>query len=272
MNKIQSQFFTPEQIQSNNKRILSLKDKEKGKSIIIMGPSTSINKSFIDKVRNSVTIGVNGVGLVKDIWDFEPTYYCLSEAHIFHKFYINDKFTMNGKKCDTFSNIANSLDISIKILSDLVITGIHTDNQHKHMSTRLNILNDNIHIPYLNKELMSGTYHRNDEISVDSISLNLLRGTFAAGSVIFDLAIPLASWLGAKNIYLIGCSSTVGHFYDCDNSQLMEKFKASLGKMSRTRSKYVLYKNKLNEFGVELFNLDSNIIEGIKGIEINGIV
>jgi len=272
MNKIQSQFFTPEQIHFNNKRILSLKDKEKGKSIIIMGPSTSINDYFIDKIRDRITIGVNGVGLVKDIWNFEPTYYCLSEAHIFHNFYINDKFTMNDRKCDTFYNIIHNLNSSIKIFSDLVMTGIYTDNQHKETNRRLDILNNNVHIPYINNELMEGSFHRNDKISIDSISLNLLRGTFAAGSVIFDLAIPLASWLGAKNIYLIGCSSTVGHFYDYDNLQLMEKFKASLGKMSRTRSKYVLYKNKLNESGVNLFNLDSNIIEGIKRVEINEIV
>jgi hypothetical protein len=90
------------------------------------------------------------------------------------------------------------------------------------------------------------------EPSEDDICFDLSRGTFMMGTVITDLMLPLAVWMGFKNIYLKGCSGGAGHFYDKSPRHFWDENhqKKIYGKY------YSMFKKKLNEVGVNIYNLD----------------
>ena len=97
--------------------------------------------------------------------------------------------------------------------------------------------------------------------SIDDISFDLEEGTIMTGTVVQDLALPFAYWLGCKDVYLLGCDcDTNGHFYDT------KKTKNSL--REETFGYYKIYKEKFQLDNKNLINLSPSKIIGLENQEL----
>lgn len=258
MDKIDRLF---DNIEENRQRILELKDKEKGKDIYILGTSAKLTNEFIDTVRDKVTIGVSGIVFAKKAWDFEPTYYGQSDPLIWYPKIIDE-----GYKCG-YNNLYGGiirLDKSIKVFSEFMLTliiGRQRGREPTNARKRIGLLRDNIHLAWTNEDMMKFPYTRREYPTKESLCFDLMKGTYHCGSVVQDIAIPLAVWLGAKNIHLKGCTSEPnGHFY----SQVKQ---SNSGKMDVVRDQYKLFGERLKELDIGFYNLDKRDIPGTKHYE-----
>ena len=68
------------------------------------------------------------------------------------------------------------------------------------------------------------------------------------GEVVQDLAIPLAVWLGSKEIYLIGC--------DCDHTGYYDGHKQKHALNDRKINQYKFFKNRLDKIGIGIYNIN----------------
>jgi len=99
----------------------------------------------------------------------------------------------------------------------------------------------------------------------ESISLDLELGTFVCGTVIMDLSLPLAAYMGCNPIHIIGCDCQPnGHFYDyrTDENDNGPTQKSVI-------DQYILFAEKFKDLGIELYNHNKSPLScpGIKKYE-----
>lgn len=249
-------FFNEQSLADNHNKIVSLKDKHLGKSVFLLGNSRSITKKFIDKIRDKISFAANGFIACRDIWDFEPTYFTMTDPGIFdpHLYNTKPEFTIDGETL----NGKSEYELLIKAkrakfaLSDLIIKPFLYGN-FNYREERLRLLEDNIHIKVLNKEELTPPHMCQSRPTYEDLSFDLLRGTYTCGTIITDMMIPLAVWMGFKNIYLKGCSGAPGKFFD----NITEHFWKEDYQKYIYQDLYALFKRKLDEHKVNIYNLDS---------------
>ena len=153
--------------------------------IIGTGPSLlKVNPKLIQKLKTEITFGLNFLVLVKD-WPFMPTFACVSEI--------------------------DWLDRIDKTLNESPLNSTFREPLAKFIS--------NVHCPDL-------YYNDNGKLYEDWIWLytnfgyNMQReGEFTGlgghfdyvpigNGVLFSTAVPVACWMGFKEIYILGCEST----------------------------------------------------------------
>ena len=218
--------------------ILALKDRYIGRPCFLLGTGRSITQELLESLKNEVTIGVNGIVHAKRMWGFEPTFLVLSD---------HNNFTNR----DDFEAIVDVQ--SEAILSDFIkyhALGIHSS---KYSDEEQNYIGKRISIRWLNP-FFSIRFWINHK---DDISFDLSKGTSICGNVIQDLGIPLAVWLGCKEIYLVGCDcNDLGHFY----SPIDEKWRTN----NPSLYQYKFFKEKLDEIDVGIYNLSPSKIPAIE--------
>ncbi|MCK5346538.1 MAG: hypothetical protein KAR20_24180, partial [Candidatus Heimdallarchaeota archaeon] len=190
----------------------------------------------VEKLKNEITIAVGRSLYVESEFQYTPTYTCISD-------------------------IRTILDLEyLKMLqSSKTIPLITTQLYHQAFNHNMCIpegafktMRDSIEVPYIDT-----VGHSDDETSLD-----LEKGTFIRGNVVQDMAIPLASWMGCKNIYLVGCDGHGGYFYD--NSRRVDMVPS----VSR---QYKYYKLALLEKDQNLINLSDSIFDGVENMEFERI-
>jgi len=217
------------------------KDLHKGKRCFIVGTGTSLNDIDMSLLKDEITIGVNLILLKKD---FTPNYLVVADTTVIHKHYdiiFNDKMnkgcyvlgngcTMTGKgNCTTGPGSTcfphSKLDLktypNIYQLTHKEISGIFIDHIDDERSNLLKL----------------------DQYYIDP---NFKHFTSYGASTIDNLAIPLAVYLGFKEIYLLGCDGKWSHFYN-DNTKS--------GKREWINYKHVL--PLLDKLNIKLCNSDS---------------
>lgn len=245
-------FFSKDSLALNKTKIQSLKNKHLGEDLFILGNSPDITKSFIDKIRDKVTFASNGFIVMRDIWKYEPSYMVVTNQGTFdnHLRNMTPEFSMyeGGSVSDFFWNA----DKSQFILSDLVLKPVLLNIPCLRVEERKKFLDRHVHIGILNREELEPPYMIESTPSEGDICFDLSLGTFMCGTVITDLMLPLAVWMGFKNIYLKGCSGGAGHFYDVSPRHFWdEKHQNYI-----YHDLYSMFKKLLNERDINLFNLD----------------
>ena len=243
----------------NEQKINLMKDMYKGQDVFLLGNSRSITKEFIDKVRDKTTFAANGFIACRDHWNFEPTYFVVTDPGVLDPHMVNTspEFTIDGESLDGKSEY----DLLIKaktakfVLSDLIIKPFLFGNFNR-KDERIEWLEKNVHIKGLNKEELTPPFMISPKSPIiENISFDLQKGTFMYGTIITDLMIPLAVWMGFKNIYLKGCSGGPGKFF---TNEIDDKHFWELEYQKRIyQDIYALFKQKLDEIGVNIYNLDS---------------
>jgi hypothetical protein len=95
------------------------------------------------------------------------------------------------------------------------------------------------------------------------------------GSVVQDLAIPTAVYLGFKEIYLLGCDGGFRHFYGKTDENEDPSALKWLDRYGEKRPGYnfVVVKEFLESFGVKLYNCSpSNNFEELEYIELSKLI
>ena len=226
----------------------AFKNKHKGKRCFILGTGHSLTKDTINKLRNEITIGVNGIYFAKEKYDFEPTYICFTDRGC-----VTDEEDFNAIKKIKSTKIYSSF---------LHYHALGIDNS-KLSKNQIDFLSKCVCIKWKNAG-WGVVFHLKD---ANDISFDLENeGTAMCGTVIQDLAIPLAVWLGCKDIYLLGCDCTIdGHYYDNKNVT------NNLNQYGYNQYKY--FNDKIeNETDSSIYNLTPSIISGIKNKTLGDIL
>jgi len=153
-------------LNEHNIQLRRFKDIHKEARAFIIGTGPSLLETDLSLLKNEITFGVNGLCLYEDI-SFDPTYYCVSDPIAFRKF---------GSYIEQLK--------SIKFLSVPPCPPQPVES-------------DWIQIPL-------DLYHQVKDGYFAGIGRNLIK-TYWGRTVIIDLCLQLAFYMGFSKVYLIGC-------------------------------------------------------------------
>lgn len=200
---------------------MSIKDYKKlykDKEVYIIASGSSLYKQNLYNLRNKLTIGVNQSYLITEQYGFHPSFMCLSDRKLYGKIkHIYE--TLNSKILFCNRNHPMKMDYKGSNLIDY----INFDN--------------NIHGP---KTVWKGVF-----------SYDLEDILYTGFTVVIDLAIPFAIYMGCNPIYLLGC--------DCDNKGYAYSRKKDIGKNQQINyyvlKSYEVVKKEVEKIGVKIYNV-----------------
>ncbi|MFD3248671.1 6-hydroxymethylpterin diphosphokinase MptE-like protein [Rahnella aquatilis] len=169
--------------------IRNIKNTETGKRIFILANGPSINDHDLTFLKEEIVIGMNASTLLEKTYDFISKYYVISDT----------RFLQHPEKKSFGTDLLSSS--TIRIL-------------RKELEE------------FDNKDISNKTYYVK-ALKRDGFSENLAAGYFF-GCTTTMLAIQLAYYLGASEIYLLGCDLRYSHesprFYKESHPQLEDSF------------------------------------------------
>jgi len=167
----------------------SLKNKEAGRRVFILANGPSVNALDLSLLKDEVVIGMNASTLLEEQHGFQSDYYVVSDLRF---------ITHPEKRAFCTSRLKSS---TVRVLRQ-----------------ELEAVDD--------KELPNKSFYVN-ALHRDGFSKNLAAGYFF-GCTTTMLAVQLAYYLGAAEIYLLGCdlrySPETPRFYSEPNPQLEDSF------------------------------------------------
>ena len=224
------------------------KNLHKDKRCFIVGTGSSLDNIDLSLLKNEITIGINLI-LLKE--DFVPNYLCVADTQVLKNHYgsvFSDKMDNgmyvlgNGCEITGRGNCTDGHGSTCK--------GVHIDSKYKNIYTLKHWEKSGIFIDHIDDERTK--LLKTDEYYMDTEEFK--RFTSYGGSTIDNLAIPLAVYLGFKEIYLLGCDGGWNHFYDSQQKD---------GKREWINYKHV--KKELDLLGISLVNCDnSNAFKELK--------
>ncbi len=200
-----------------DKKIKDLFNKEKGKDIYILANAPSIKQENLGFLKDKVSIGMNANPLLEKEFGFISPYYVVSDQR--------------------FLNHPKKRSMATTMLDKNTIRVFREELRH---DDDLSLKNDTYYINVIGK---------------NGFSFNLNKGYFF-GATTTMLAIQLASYLGAKNIYILGMdlkyTGEIPRFYTEDKVQEFDSFTSV--QIKNVRNAYLELKAK----GVNLYNCSKN--------------
>jgi len=256
-------FLNPANKDKNMEKIRALKNKHKGEDLFILGNSPDITKEFIEKIRGKTTFASNGFIVCKDVWNYEPTYMVITNQGVFDNHLRNMKPEFKqyegGSVSDLFLDAKCDFIYSDLVLKPALVTEYQMNIAQQHvnppnrMKRRIEQLEKHVHIKVLNEQELKPPFMPTRYPTIDELSFDLEKGTYTSATVILDLMLPAAHYMGFKNIYLKGCSGGGGHFYDISPRHFWdEKHQKEIYGL------YGIFMQKLQsiDLGTNIFNLD----------------
>lgn len=151
----------------------------------IIGNGPSINQQNLLKITQEVTFVTNWFVLHNDYNKISPNYYCISDPRIFE-----DNFK-SSKLCHKLSEKASN---TIKFFPLSSIDGV--------ASSKIVNLKTIFYLDYIAKPIWE----------LQHINLNPLKGVYTGDTVVIDFCLPLAHFMGFKEVFLIGCDCSNGKY------------------------------------------------------------
>jgi len=228
--------------------------KGKKNRCFIVGTGSSLNNIDMSLLKDEIVIGINLILLKKDL---SPDYVVLSDTTVIRRHYddifndrigkgtyvLNNGCTMTGKGNCTSSPGCTCFPVDIDPKYNT-----HTLLHKEHSGIHINHMNND-----KTKLLKTDQYYMDPELNYHS--------TYG-GSTVDNLAIPLAVYLGFKEIYLLGCDAGYDHFYDSSSS-----------KKYRDWINYSHVLNILNPKNIKLKNCDpTNRFKELEYINLNNLI
>lgn len=190
----------------NQKRLLSLKDKYEGQRCFILGNGPSINKQDLSLLRNEHVFVTNWFVLHEEFKNFQNCFYCASDPHLW-----NYSKGFNKKLVEMLKQNEKAKYFFIY----LAYGAFKRESRWKCSEPYF------IRVSHY-KRVWDGNFSTNVEVE-----------TYIGNTVIIDLCIPLAFFLGFREIYLMGCDfrfkeDKQSHFFKRstipeDNLKLLEQ-------------------------------------------------
>ena len=183
----------------NYRKIKALENKHKGERIFVIGTGPSLNKTSMHLIKNEVVFCVNSFLKGWEKFGILPNYYALSDFRAFKTYYVD----VIKLKIPLFSFENKLKDWSADILNNVIVLKDTLPNKQVGMKT------------------------------IEDFSKDLTVGSGGTGTVVIDIALQAAYYMGFKEVYLLGCDcdyTKEHHFhgeqmYDFDHLDLvMERF------------------------------------------------
>lgn len=209
--------FTVNLKEENQKALEKLKDKYKGKRLFILGTGPSISTVNFELLEDEYLFGVNKLYLIYQDFDINCQFYGISHP--------TEEYLPNLLALDTELFIGHgALDIFLK----------------KFTNSSFNRL------PYLLP--LRGWMWKNQ----NNFSKDITKGTFNGWTVICDISLQVAYYMGFEEVYLLGCDfdfSNQSHFYDNKKNLCDPYF------YRRSLVSYKICKSVYEEDGREIINI-----------------
>lgn len=199
--------------------------KNKKERCFILGTGLSLNDVDLDYLEDEITIGVNQICLAKI-----PDFVVVGDNECLLR---NEAIILNDetKKNCKFIFVSNGAGVKLP-------ERFYIDN--------------------------SRVLHSIEEIEY-FIDDELIASSNTGGSTVQDVAIPLACWLGFKEINLLGCDGSFRHFFNPSGTDgAVRALESKHGKM-RPRQQWNLVQQELKKREVKLYNCSNT--NNIKEIE-----
>lgn len=186
--------------------------------IVATGPSITIKDLDILYENNEVCIGVNRIYLAFQKTKWRPKYYAISDPDVTF-FWKND--------------ILN-LDVDAKFISDIAWN-------------------------FSDAEVTSSMYKyhfiRQSEKEKIKFSDDFSKGGYVGSTVVYDVALQLAVYMGFKEIYLLGTDCTTSaenkYFYDQYITSKVKKYSLDVSNIMRA---YEVARRYADEHGIKIYN------------------
>lgn len=167
-----------------DKRIVCIKDKYKGRRCFITATGPSLTVKDLELLSNEYTFGVNSIFLMYDKTAWRPDFYVCTDAPYFKK--ISETYSVNA--------------------AELCKNSMFLNRKSKEIQDKINAPANTYYIPFSpwNRIYDFEDYRFQDDLS---------KGMYAFGTVT-NIVIAIAMYMGFTEIYLIGadCSNLNQHF------------------------------------------------------------
>ena len=209
------------------------------KRCFIVGTAESLNNVDLSLLKDEITISIN---LILKHPTFVPNYLCVADTTVMEHNYdviFNDKMKDGAYVIgDGCLMVGKGSCIDGK---GSTCRGIKLDSNYQNIYTLKHWEKSGIFDNHVTRDRT--TLLKTDEYYIDADEFSTF--TSYGGSTVDNLAIPLAVYLGFKEIYLLGCDGGWNHFYDDVQKQ---------GKRDWINYKHVI--KELDLYGVKLLNCD----------------
>ena len=205
-------------ITARNDDILSLKNKHAGERCFVLGTGPSLNKTNFDLIKNETLFGVNTFFNGVEKFNVNCKYFAVS-----------DKIVWN-----TYYKQIEALNTTLFVRGKLI-----RNRPLKHP--------ENAYVLRLNTKQPMWKSHK--------FSTNLVKGTFWGDTVVIDMCLQIAHYLGFSKVYLLGCDCDYSgwHRFNTPTSENKTSF-AIRGDFSRIFESYRICKKAYEDGGREIIN------------------
>ena len=170
-------------ILTEGKRLRKFRNINAGKRCFIVGNGPSIRQQDLTKLKDEVTFVANFFVLHDDYDKINPTYYCISDPRVYDS---------RGFNSDLYYPMMTKTRNTVKFFpfkTRKIIKKQRLFNGHS--------------IYYLN--------YQGDQIwKKGSINLDITKPVDTGDTIIIDFCLPLAFYMGFKEVYLLGCDCDYG--------------------------------------------------------------
>lgn len=195
-------------------RVIRLKDAHKGERCFILGLGPSLNKTPLHLLKDEIVFGVNGFYKKADELKVHCQYYGISDVHVWTE----------GKEQ------------IVKLPTTLFLSGFAAYYQEQHPI--------DIPIPhYIIKEI--GQNH---------FSKDITQGLYNGQTVIYDICLQVAYYMGFEKVYLLGCDCDYTGMHHFDGTKANNMSGGAIGNWDRVFHAYRLAKQIYEEDGREIIN------------------
>ena len=222
----------------------------KNRRCFIVGTAESLNDIDLSLLNDEITISIN---LILKHPTFVPNYLCVADTTVMEHNYntiFNDKMKdgiyVIGNGC-LMTGRGNCIDGK-----GSTCRGIKLDSKYKNVHTLNHQEKSGIFDNHVTRDRL--TLLKTDEYYIDID--NFATFTSYGGSTVDNLAIPLAVYLGFKEIYLLGCDSGYAHFYDTDQSYKPRFHSGFEENWPGRQGRFKHVTEILDEWNIKLYNCD----------------
>ena len=225
---IASQLLFWSEWQRQSKRLEAFRNIHAGKRCFLIGNGPSIAKHDLTKLNGEISFVTNYFPTTELISRFTPTYFCFSDWRVL-------KPTPTTKALNAINRIPDST------ISFYPIRLVHELQELTSASKSKNF--------FLNF-VPTNQIWRNQDFSYD-----VTRAVYCGDTIIIDFCLPLAIFMGIRDIYLLGCETdySAGYFYSTSDESAETDYHVSHWYRNVTTS-YEVVKRKILPLGVTIRN------------------
>jgi len=231
-----------------DKRLDDFKNKHVNEDCFVLGHTMALTKTVLDEIKDKYSFSVNSIGYAKDMFNFEPTYCAIGDAS--QVLDLDKRKMLDKLDCQIFYQYSIFSQAANEYPDDMQFKQADIDYiKNKNM----------IAVKWINPSIR---YFGLTIPSKRLISFDLIHGIIESGTSIQSIVLPLASWMGFKNIYLVAVDNEcVGHFYDGGTSSWRPG-----GDIFR---QFGWYYERLKENNQNLYNIGKHGIKGVPNITLD---